>query len=98
LVRAQCRNLLLGAGLVDDDGALVSAHVEAPEIPDADAWPFVELKRQPNGHLGVMVTFPLPPPVAAEVGIDSFSMNMEPKRAKRLCEQLVAHLKELGFE
>lgn len=76
----------------------MSAHVEAPPIPDADAWPMVEVKRQPNGKLGVMVTFPLPPPVAAEVGIDSFSMNMEPQRAKRLRDQLTAHLQELGFE
>lgn len=75
----------------------MSVHAQLPEIEDRDSWPKVEIKRQPNGKLGVAVTFPIPVALQAQVGIDEFQMNMEPQRAKRLRDHLTAHLTELGL-
>jgi hypothetical protein len=68
-----------------------------PEISPTDAWPLVEIKRQPNGKLGVLVAFPVTAELRAALGINEFAMNMEPQRAKRLRDDLTAHLTELGL-
>jgi hypothetical protein len=76
----------------------MSAHTELPPIAETDSWPHVELCRNPFGKMGVNVSFPLPDQVRADTGVDEFSMNMEPQRARRLRDQLTALLKDLGFE
>jgi hypothetical protein len=76
----------------------MSAHVSLPPIDDADAWPSVDISRQPNGRLGVRIVFPMPPALREQLGVEEFGMNMEPQRARRLRDHLTAHLKELGFD
>lgn len=76
----------------------MNPHTDMPEIADADAWPVVEIKRQPGGRLGVALTFPITHQSARRaLGVDEVQMNMEPQRAKRLRDQLTAHLEEMGF-
>jgi hypothetical protein len=74
----------------------MSVHAAQPEILPTDDWPLVEIKRQPNGKLGLLVAFPVTAELRAHFGIDEFAMNMEPQRAKRLRDQLTAHLNDLG--
>lgn len=75
----------------------MSAAAEQPPIPDADAWPFVELKRLPNNEMGVCVDFPAPPELARALGIDTIAFNFEPQRALRFRNQLNDVLEALGL-
>lgn len=70
---------------------------QQPEILDEDSWPVVSAERQPNGMLGVKLTFPLVGPVAEALGGDEISFNIEPKRARRLQQHLSALMEDMGL-
>lgn len=68
-----------------------------PEIPDGDPFPVVELKRMPNNEMGVLIDFQAPEPLRSMLGTDVLGMNIEPKRARRLRDQLNELLDVLGL-
>lgn len=69
---------------------------QQPPFP-RDAWPFFELKRYPNGEIGLAMELPCPPEVRKATGIDVLAWLIEPQRAKTMHANLADMLDALGL-
>lgn len=67
-----------------------------PAFP-RDAWPTFELKRMPNGEMGVLMEFPATPELAAQFGIDILGFLMEPRRVETMHLNAADMLDALGL-
>jgi uncharacterized protein YhdP len=61
-----------------------------------EAWPTLELKRYPNGEMGVLMEIPAPPDLQKH-GIDVLGALIEPQRALRLRSNLDELLDVMGM-